>query len=229
MYGQVKWIVGLLVTAGCICGLQGEPARAGSRMEMSTTRTYVKEYKIVDGFAIPVTDTVVEGVFLEARTLSLGRTSRGRRDGSRSSGYVGKRATSPPAPVDDPPTEPHLSVAWPEIRTISLFGTLRVADAEAAQAGDDAPLILVVELNGEEITYRLLADAPARKLLAAAATGAARAIVVGKVHQEDDSPSLRVTAVIPVRQKAESSIGAESLPVEKKETPAAREVAPPAS
>ena len=213
-------MLGVFVAACCVWGSQGGFAHAGSALKMATTRTYIKEYKIVDGFALPVTETTVNGVFLEARKLSLGRERNRSEGGAKKSERAGKRATAPAPPPTSPEAaaEPVFLPLRPSLRTISLCGIIREdldpSDADASgddtELAGDTPLVLVVEVNGQEVTYSLRDEARARELLERAGVDSLRAIVVGKVHKEDASPILRVASVIPVKRKTIAFAGSQA-------------------
>jgi len=157
-----------------------------ARLNMTRSRTYVKGYRVEDGFLIPVLGTVTDGVIfgVPKDTHSQERPSRPAPD------YLLRdpREAEHSAQAENPPEPTVITERRPAaIRTTSLVGTLQ-RNAEGQLE------FLAAHPSGEDIHYEMLSPEPAEKVLAEAGADALRVILIGKVNDEDPRAVIRVTA-----------------------------------
>jgi len=165
------------------------------RLNMARSRTYVRGYKVTNGFLIPILGTVTRSVRFGVADDDDSESRSNRPDWDyllRDAAEIvaAHRKVEPlPEPtviVERGPIGPH---------TTSLVGTLKLnAEGELE--------FLAANPKGEDILYEMIWPEPARKVLAQAGTETLRIILIGQVNDENPDAVIRVTAAYPLAEQA---------------------------
>ena len=185
----------LLIAGTALAILMATSPAAGPipQLKATRTRTYVKGYKVQDGFAIPVIGTTTEGATMTATAV----ISRGGRTQRQEPEYLLRDPKkAPEGSLDAIEKSAEQAEAKETVRkvtargqgygprTTTLVGTL-------ARTGK-GQLSFIVGDGSKPSVYDLLTPEPAIELLAKANAETVHAVLIGQVNSADETPTLRV-------------------------------------